>query len=148
MATHPSSLAWGIPWTEEPGGLPSMGLRGIRHDWSGLAHTHFPCILHGPGVKLIRHFDAYGFWHAPCKQEKEILIKGKPSPLPLSGESRDPAGSCRQRSHHACLQDLPAPRSLGIQQTKPLLNQGKVAAEKAPLQKVNTQKALGQKSSL
>ena len=25
MATHPSILAWRIPWTEEPGGLPSMG---------------------------------------------------------------------------------------------------------------------------
>ena len=25
MATHPSSLAWRIPWTEEPGGLQSMG---------------------------------------------------------------------------------------------------------------------------
>ena len=26
MATHPSTLAWKIPWTEEPGGLQSMGL--------------------------------------------------------------------------------------------------------------------------
>ena len=28
MATHSSLLAWEIPWTEEPGGLQSMGLRG------------------------------------------------------------------------------------------------------------------------
>ena len=27
MATHPSILAWGIPWTEEPGGLQSKGLQ-------------------------------------------------------------------------------------------------------------------------
>ena len=27
MATHPSTLAWEIPWTEEPGGLQSMGLQ-------------------------------------------------------------------------------------------------------------------------
>ena len=27
MATHSSVLAWKIPWTEEPGGLPSMGLQ-------------------------------------------------------------------------------------------------------------------------
>ena len=27
MATHSSILAWEIPWTEEPGGLPSMGLQ-------------------------------------------------------------------------------------------------------------------------
>ena len=32
MATHSSILAWRIPWTEEPGGLQSMGLQRIRHD--------------------------------------------------------------------------------------------------------------------
>ena len=29
MATHSSLLAWGIPWTEEPGGLQSMGLQRV-----------------------------------------------------------------------------------------------------------------------
>ena len=37
MATHSSVLAWRIPWTEEPGGLPSMGSHRIGHDWSDLA---------------------------------------------------------------------------------------------------------------
>ena len=32
MVTHSSILAWGIPWTEEPGGLQSMGLQSIGHD--------------------------------------------------------------------------------------------------------------------
>ena len=32
MATHSSILAWRIPWTEEPGGLQSMGSQGIAHD--------------------------------------------------------------------------------------------------------------------
>ena len=32
MATHSSTLAWRIPWTEEPGGLLSMGLQRVRHD--------------------------------------------------------------------------------------------------------------------
>ena len=32
MATHCSPLAWEIPWTEEPGGLQSMGLRRVGHD--------------------------------------------------------------------------------------------------------------------
>ena len=31
-ATHSSILAWRIPWTEEPGGLQSMGLQRVRHD--------------------------------------------------------------------------------------------------------------------
>ena len=37
MATHSSVLAWRIPGTGEPGGLPSMGLRRVGHDWSDLA---------------------------------------------------------------------------------------------------------------
>ena len=32
MATHFSTLAWEIPWTEEPGGLLSMGLQRVRHN--------------------------------------------------------------------------------------------------------------------
>ena len=32
MATHSSILAWRVPWTEEPGGLQSMGLQKVRHD--------------------------------------------------------------------------------------------------------------------
>ena len=32
MATHSSILVWKIPWTEEPGGLQSMGLQRVRHD--------------------------------------------------------------------------------------------------------------------
>ena len=32
MATHSSTLAWKIPWTEGPGGLQSMGSLGVGHD--------------------------------------------------------------------------------------------------------------------
>ena len=31
MATHSSTLAWRIPWTEEPGGLQSVGSRRVGH---------------------------------------------------------------------------------------------------------------------
>ena len=37
MATHSSVLAWRIPGTGHPGGLPSMGSHKVRHDWSDLA---------------------------------------------------------------------------------------------------------------
>ena len=33
MAIHSSTLAWKIPWTEEPGRLQSMGSQRVRHDW-------------------------------------------------------------------------------------------------------------------
>ena len=72
MATHSSVLAWRIPGTGEPGGLPSMGSHRVRHDWSDLAaaaathkYTHviphipdmcfFSCILVEPGM----------LWHHP-----------------------------------------------------------------------------------
>ena len=32
MATHSSILAWEVPWTEEPGGLQSMGPQRVGHD--------------------------------------------------------------------------------------------------------------------
>ena len=41
-ATHPSTLAWRILWTEEPGGLQSMGSQRGGHDWATNTHTHHP----------------------------------------------------------------------------------------------------------
>ena len=35
MATHSGILAWRIPWTEEPGGLQSMGLQRVGRDYEG-----------------------------------------------------------------------------------------------------------------
>ena len=43
MATDSSILAWRIPWTEEPGGLQSIGLHRVRHDRRNLARTHVLC---------------------------------------------------------------------------------------------------------
>ena len=43
--THSSILAWKIPWTEEPGGLQSMGSHRVGHDW---VHTHPHTHTHTP----------------------------------------------------------------------------------------------------
>ena len=40
MATHPNILAWRVLWTEEPGGLLSMGSHRVGHDRSDLACMH------------------------------------------------------------------------------------------------------------
>ena len=42
MATHSSILVWRIPWTEEPGGLQSMGLQRVRQD---LVTEHISVIM-------------------------------------------------------------------------------------------------------
>ena len=41
MATPSSILAWKVPWTEEPGGLQSMGSQRAEHDLMHM-HTHIP----------------------------------------------------------------------------------------------------------
>ena len=41
LATHSGSLAWEIPWTEEPGGLQSVGSPRVRYKWV-IEHTDGP----------------------------------------------------------------------------------------------------------
>ena len=58
MATHSSILTWKIPWTEEPGGLLSIGLQRVGYDWSDLTHEiHLYC------TKLISYFVCSSFSH-------------------------------------------------------------------------------------
>ena len=45
MASQSSTLAWKIPWTEEPGGLQSMGSLRVGHD-RGTSLSHFTFIFH------------------------------------------------------------------------------------------------------
>ena len=45
IATHSGILAWRIPWTEEPGGLPSMRLHRVRHNWRDWAQKQQQRIL-------------------------------------------------------------------------------------------------------
>ena len=71
MATHSSILAWRIPWTEEPGGLHSIGLQRVGYDWSNLAHTHYSL------VKKIRSDRL-----SPCKCLCWTTILKVPPPKP------------------------------------------------------------------
>ena len=55
MAPHSSTLAWKIPWAEDPGGLQSMGSLGVGYDWTTeRLHFHFSlsCIGEGNGNPL------------------------------------------------------------------------------------------------
>ena len=47
VATHSSILAWRIPWTEEPGGLQSMGSQRVRHDTAPTTTTITSCVWDG-----------------------------------------------------------------------------------------------------
>ena len=56
MATHSSTLAWKIPWTEEPGGLQSMGSQTVGHDWA-TSLSFFPSKTKNYTVLLMRKYE-------------------------------------------------------------------------------------------
>ena len=71
MATHCSILAWRIPRTEEPGGLQSMGLQRVGHDWvigcaSARARARVPTHTH-------THTHTQGSWDM---NQQEDLMRG------------------------------------------------------------------------
>ena len=75
MATHSSVLAWRIPGTGEPGGLPSMGSHRVRHDWSDLAT---PAALRIK-TKISGHCEMcftpfYGLIHVPQNPTNIVII--------------------------------------------------------------------------
>ena len=76
MATHSSTLAWKIPWTEEPGGLPSMGSHRVEHDLSDFTLTfHF----HALEKEMATHSSVLA-WRIPGRAE--------PGGLPSVGSHR------------------------------------------------------------
>ena len=59
MATHSSILAWKIPWTEKPGGVQSIRLQSIKHDWE-TEHEH-------TGVLIVSWY-----WYYACVHPKSL----------------------------------------------------------------------------
>ena len=70
MATHPSILAWRIPGIGEPGGLLSMGLHRVGHDWSDLAVAVATLPKEGIELKCSDNWEL-------CDWSKIILKGGK-----------------------------------------------------------------------
>ena len=73
MATHSSTLAWKIPWTEKPGRLQSMGSRRVRHDFTFTFH------FHALEKEMATHFSVLA-WRIPGM--------GEPGGLPFMGSHR------------------------------------------------------------
>ena len=66
--THSSALAWKIPWTEEPGGLQSVGLLRVKHDWASslslFTFTHWRRKWQPTPVFLPGESQGWGVWWA------------------------------------------------------------------------------------
>ena len=75
MATHSSTLAWKIPWTEEPGRLQSMGSQGVGHNCDFTFTFHF----HALEKEMATHFSVLA-WRIPGR--------GEPGGLPSMGSHR------------------------------------------------------------
>ena len=98
MATHSSVLAWRIPGTGEPGGLPSMGSHRAGHDWSDLAAAAAATVLlarmyhsaihqHDSATVLLTFKEA--------NEDKQVLQLGRREAQIFGGES----GVKQQPSH-------------------------------------------------
>ena len=81
MATHSSVLAWRIPGTGKPGGLPSVGSHRVRHDWSDLAAAAAGGDkVHKAKVRIwiwknVKHSGKNG--KAPSTTEREQLLRSR-----------------------------------------------------------------------
>jgi len=91
MATHSSVLAWRIPGTGEPGGLPSLGLHRVGHDSSNLvaaarSFSGFPGGASGkePACQCRRHkIHGFNYW----VRKIPWRTAWQPTPVFLPGES-------------------------------------------------------------
>ena len=78
MAPHSSTLAWKIPWTEEPGRLQSMGLLRVGHDWA-TSLSIFAFHFHALEKEMATHSSVLA-WRIP--------ETGEPGGLPSMGSHR------------------------------------------------------------
>ena len=73
MATHSSVLAWRIPGTGEPGGLPSMGSHRVGHNWSDLAAAWLFWGFPGGMLKLKLQYFGHLMWRVDSL-EKTLML--------------------------------------------------------------------------
>ena len=94
IATHSSILAWRIPWTEEPDGLQSIGLHGVRHNGATNTHT-YRCMWSFPGGSV---------------EKNPACNAGDLDSIPGSG--RSPGGGHGHPLLYSCLEKSHGQRSL------------------------------------
>ena len=74
MATHSNVLAWRIPGTGHPGGLPSMGLHRVRNDWSDSAAAYSPMESQRVGHDWVTSLSLFTFMHWRRKWQPTLVF--------------------------------------------------------------------------
>ena len=112
MATHSSILAWRIPWTEDSGGLLSMGLHRGRHDWSDLA------CMHALEKEMATH-SSIPAWRIPGTEEPHGLLSV--GSHRVRHDWSDLAAAAAISEGREVLRHFGMTASLGTKKTKPQL---------------------------
>ena len=72
MAIHSSILAWTIPWTEEPGGLQSIGSQTVEHDQNNLVCR---CITNYSKTLQLKTINIYHLMVSVCQEFGSSLAR-------------------------------------------------------------------------
>ena len=131
MATHSSILAWKIPWIEEPGGLSSIWLGRVEHEWSNLACTH--CSVTKWCPTLCNPMDCSMPGSCPPLSPR-VCSKS----CPLSWWCYLTILSC-DVPFSFCLQSFPAPESFPVSWLFPSGGQSTGVSASAPIPPMNIQ---------
>ena len=126
LATHSSTLAWKIPWTEEPGGLQSMGSLRVGHDWA-TSLSRLSCIGERNGNPLQcscleNPRDGGAWWSTVCGvAESRTQLKRLSRSSSSSNTETPPGGmlprTCRPQSNYTWGLMMLTPTSLTIRRT-------------------------------
>ena len=114
MATHSSVLAWRIPGTGEPCGLPSMGSHRVGHDWGDLAAAAAD-FLGGPVVKS-PPANAGDMGSIPCSRRLHMPWGNKatePQLMSLCSRARELQTTETWALYRACIQQQKKPLQWG-----------------------------------
>ena len=90
MATHSSVLAWRIPWTEEPGGLQSMGSRRVGQDWA-TSTDWVPWVIQQIPIGYL-----FTYVHSSTPRAVYLTLSLFSSPLSITLFSASPLLFCKQ----------------------------------------------------
>ena len=110
MATHSSILAWRIPWTEEPGGLQSMGSQRVGHGWT--TNHHLPKVVHSLTGGQTYFLSVLHLGHPPLSQTGEPTMFGK-----CSTETLPAVKYLGAESQWPCIGDVTHPGHLNVKWT-------------------------------
>ena len=141
MGTHPSMLVWRIPWTEEPGGVQSLGSNRVRYDWVTNTNTYpVPIASVSQSVQSLSRVRVFATpWIAV--RQASLSITNSRSLLQLMPSSRwyHPAISSSVVPFSSCPHSLPASGSFPMSQLFTSGGQSTGVSASASVHPVNTQ---------